>query len=66
MSQGARKMGPGGMVRGEKKLMRLEFFHDFSQAMASTLEPRRLLNRILEAAVTLTRATSGSLLLRDR
>lgn len=49
----------------ERKIANLSFLYELSHLITSTLEPEQILHLIIQAAVKLTRATSGSLLLID-
>lgn len=50
----------------EKEISKLSFLYELSHLITSTLEPEKILNLIVQAAVDMTRATSGSLSLIDQ
>ncbi len=55
------------MPRAEKiDKNRVSILYDLSKVIASTLEPRKVLSSIIDAAIKITRANSGSLLLIDK
>ncbi len=55
------------MPRAEKiDESRVSILYELSKVIASSLEPRRVLGSIIDAAIKITRANSGSLLLIDK
>ena len=59
-SVGLRRASPRGMAA---RLRRLESLANVSQAINSSLEPQEVLDRVVQEAVNIMRATSGSLVL---
>ncbi|HWP34041.1 MAG TPA: GAF domain-containing protein [Thermodesulfobacteriota bacterium] len=67
MSTPARLHGRGSRLRPRRPAAgrQASFFAEVGRLLTSTLEPRAVLNLLVKAAVDLTGASSGSLLLRD-